>query len=92
MKDTILETIKSSEYIFQLAEDYEGFCPCADFIFTDDKGTVNAHSRCWRASNNDQDLYVWGNHPQLKTIAKALKKELDRTKWYNPYTIIYEEF
>lgn len=88
----IVEQIKASDYIFGLAIDYDGHCPCAEFKLTDERGTVYAHSRCWRVSKNDQDLYVWGDHPQLKTVARSLKKELDLTKWYNPYTIIYEEW
>lgn len=87
-----IDLINLCDYPFELADDYDGSCPCADFKFVDDKGTVEAHSRCWRVSDNEQDLYVWGDHPQIKTIAKALKKKLDKTKWYNPYTIIYEEW
>ena len=90
--DTIIAKIESADYAFDLAHDYEGICPCADFKFTDDKGTVYAHSRCWRVSDNGQDLYVWGKHPRLKAIAKALKKQLDDTKWYSHYTIIYGDF
>lgn len=88
----ILEQIKSTDYAFSLADDFEGACPCAEFKLTDDKGTVHAQSRCWRVSDNDQDLYVWGEHPEKEKIAKALKKSLDATEWYNPYTIIMEEF
>ena len=90
--DTIIAKIESADYAFDLAHDYEGICPCADFKFTDDKGTVYAHSRCWRVSDNGQDLYVWGKHPRLKAIAKALKKQLDDTKWHSHYTIIYGDF
>lgn len=92
MSKTILEQIEDSDYAFNLADDFEGACPCADFKLTDDRGTVYAHSRCWRVSDNAQDLYVWGEHPLTKSIARALKKSLDSTEWYNPYTIIFEEF
>lgn len=88
----IVDQIKASDYAFNLATDYEGSCPCADFTLKDELGTVYARSRCWRVSNNTQDLYIWGEHPQIKEIAEALKHSLDETKWYNPYTIIYEKF
>lgn len=88
----IIDTIKSTNYIFSLATDDDGSCPCADFSFKDDRGTVKAHSRCWRVSDNSQDLYVWGEHPNIKEIAQALKEALDKTEWYNPYTIIMEEW
>lgn len=95
MGKTILQQIKEVDYAFSLCgENYEGHCPCAEFKLTDDKGTVHALSRCWRVSDSigdgKQDLYVWGDHPDLKSIAKALKKSLDKTEWYNPYKIIYE--
>lgn len=89
---TIKEQIKAVAWPFELASAYEGSCPCARFVLKDDEGTVYAHSRCWRVSDSDQDLYIWGKHPKIKSIAKALKKALDETKWYNPYTIKMEEF
>ena len=91
-KVSILEQINQSDYAFSLSKDYEGCCPCADFELKDADGVVYAHSRCWRGSDNAQDLYIWGDHKKIKLIAKALKKALDDTEWYNPYTIIYEEF
>lgn len=92
MSKTILQQIKASDYAFDLAHDFDGGCPCADFKLKDDKGTVQAHSRCWRVSDDVQDLYVWGDHPKLLSIAEVLKKSLDKTEWYNPYTIKLEEF
>ena len=89
---SITEQLEQVDYIFELAEDYEGSCPCAEFYLKDDRGVIKAHTRCWRVSDNAQDLYVWGDHPKIKSISKKLKKALDETKWYNPYTIIYEEF
>jgi len=89
---TIWEQIEASDYGFELAKDFDGSCPCADFELRDDEGIFNAHSRCWRVSDNDQDLYVWGDHPRLKKLAEKLKDALDKTEWYNPYTIIYDDF
>lgn len=91
MSKSVEEQIGEAKSAFDLAEDFDGSCPCADFELSDPKGTVYAHSRCWRISKNDQDLYVWGNHPELKKIAKLLKAKLDDTEWYNPYTLIFEE-
>lgn len=89
---SILEKINAADYAFSMATDFSGACPCAYFRFKDKNGIVYAHSRCWRVSDNDQDLYVWGEHPDISKIARALKKSLDRTEWYGQYTIIYEEF
>lgn len=92
MSNPILKQIEASDYIFDLAVDFDGGCPCADFRLKDSNGYVSARSRCWRVSDNDQDLYVWGEHPDLDTIAKALKESLDATEWHSPYTILMEEF
>lgn len=89
--ESILEQIKKADYPFGLANDYEGSCPCAEFKLSDKDGKVYAQSRCWRVSDNAQDLYIWGEHPHKRKIANALKKALDATEWYNPYTIIMEE-
>lgn len=89
---TILQQIEACNYAFDLAKDFHGACPCADFKLEDSDGQVSAHSRCWRVSESDQDLYVWGDHPGIDAIAKALKKVLDETEWYSTYTIRMEEF
>ena len=72
----------------------DGGCPCFSGKLTDNKKTVNAYGRCWRVSDSMesgfQDLYIWGDHPQLKTIGKAIKKQLDAQKWHNPYKLIFE--
>lgn len=89
----VLEQVKATDYAFNLAHDFDGACPCADFKLKDDNGTFYAHSRCWRVSEGaEQDLYVWGEHPDHSEIAEALKEKLDETEWYNSYKIIYEEF
>lgn len=73
-------------------KDYEGSCPCFHGSRKENGKTVNVAGRCWRVSDNAQDLYAWGDHPKLKTIAKTVKRALDAQEWYNHYTIIYEEF
>lgn len=73
----------------------DGGCPCFMGKRTEQGKTVHVMGRCWRVSDNInrnyQDLYVWGDHPQLKQIAKETKRALDAQEWYNPYTIIYED-
>lgn len=71
---------------------FEGSCPCFGGKRTEAGKTVNVHGRCWRVSDKGQDLYVWGDHPDLRKIAKETKRALDETEWYQPYTIRYEEF
>lgn len=73
-------------------KDSDGACPCFGGKRMEDGKTVNVRGRCWRVSDNDQDLYVWGDHLDLKAIAKETKRALDETGWHNPYTIIYEKF
>lgn len=72
-------------------KDNDGGCPCFSGVKTENGKTIGVMGRCWRVSNNDQDLYVWGDHPKLKQIAKSVKRALDAQEWYNPYTIIYED-
>lgn len=91
----VLDSVKKLEghevFIFW-DKDFEGGCPCFGGKRTENGKTINVHGRCWRVSKNLQDLYVWGNHPQLELIAQETKRALDETEWYNPCTIIYEEF
>ena len=74
-------------------KDFEGACPCFSASKRVENTTVNVWGRCWRVSDNTQDLYVWGTlaKKDLIKIANALKKALDKQKWYNPYTIIYKD-
>lgn len=92
MAVSILEQIKKCGWPFELAKDYDGHCPCADFIFRDDEGAVQMRSRCWRVSGAMQELHVWGKHTKIKEIARAMKRELDNTEWYGEYEIFYKEF
>lgn len=93
--NTLLEKVKKlhSYDVFGFWEkDHDGSCPCFGGSKTEKGKTINVQGRCWRVSQNAQDLHVWGDHPDLEAIAKETKRALDETEWYNPYTIIYEEF
>jgi hypothetical protein len=95
----LLEEVKKQQGFDVFAfwdKDFDGGCPCFGGKHTESGKTVSVHGRCWRVSDNInrgyQDLYVWGSHPDLKEIAEETQRALDETEWYNPYTIIYEEF
>jgi hypothetical protein len=72
--------------------DFEGSCPCFFGGAEVDGKTLNVVGRCWRVSDNIQDLHVWGDFTKkdLQEMAKAVKRSLDKQKWYNKYTIIYK--
>ena len=71
--------------IQQLFEkDYEGGCPCFGGKFIVDGKVNEVWGRCWRVSDNVQDLNFYGD---IK-IGKAIKKCLDKQEWYNKYTLI----
>lgn len=89
---TLLDKVKaldSFEVFTFWDKDNDGGCPCFEGKRTENGKTVHVWGCCWRVSENAQDLHVWGDHPDLKKIARATKKALDATEWYNPYTIIY---
>lgn len=92
MKDEELLKILESERYAQHLGDFDGSCPCGGASIKLPAGTVNFHARCWRVSENAQDLYVWGNHPKIEYWAEKIKENLDKQEWYNPYTIIYSKF
>lgn len=72
--------------------DHEASCPCfSSKLLIDDK-LFKVHGSCWRVSNEGQELRIYSELPQKTTIllANKIKKILDKQKWYNPYTIIYE--
>ena len=73
-----------------LEKDYDGHCPCSSVELEIDGFKFGYRSRCWRVSENSQDLIIWGNHPDKVELAELVKKKLDEQEWYNPYTIIYE--
>ena len=87
--EALISQLKEEHYGQKIYDpDFEGTCPCADGDVIVDNYPVHFWSRCWRVSDNAQDLYVFTDHPKIKTIAKAVKKNLDAQEWYNPYTII----
>ena len=61
-----------------------GSCPCFDGRFIVDGKKCEVWGRCWRVSNNIQDLHILAP----KEIREAIKRCLDAQEWYNPYTII----
>lgn len=73
---------------------FDSSCPCFEGVKTVDNRKVYVKGRCWRVSSNDQDLYIWGDLPKenLEAIAKEIKRALDETEWYNPYTVIFKDF
>lgn len=69
---------------------YEGSCPCSWISVKIGRYKFDYTTRCWRISDNPQDLIISSKHPDKIELAEAIKKELDKQEWYNPYTIIYE--
>ena len=69
-----------------------GGCPCFNGTKIIDDEVLKVWGRCWRVSDNLQDLHIAGTleEKDLQKIAKIIKRKLDRQKWYNPYTIIYD--
>ena len=93
--DAFINKLKKLEgyEVFEFWEsDYIGSCPCFRGEKIIDGEQIGVWGRCWRVSDNAQDLYVYGNHPKeiLKQVAQKTKRALDETEWYSPYTIIYE--
>lgn len=89
-KDILLQKLKKIEeeggYGVQklFEDDYDGACPCFSGEFILDDEHCEVWGRCWRVSDNSQDLHVM----MPKEVAKAIKRCLDAQKWYNKYTII----
>jgi len=69
----------------------EGGCPCFEGKVKLKEGTLHVWGRCWRVSENQQDLHVWGTlkRPQLEKVGKVVKRLLDKQKWYSSYKLIY---
>ena len=92
-KKILLEKLKSIEedggYGVQELFDkkYEGACPCFSGSINVDGKPFDVWGRCWRTSENLQDLHYFGD----KEIAEAVKRCLDAQEWYNPYTLIKSE-
>ena len=73
-----------------LDNEYSWHCPCSRAEMEVDGKSLGFASRCWRVSENDQDLYVWGE--LAEEFAPILKEKLDEQNWYNEYTVIFGEF
>src|SRR6187549_3921204 len=56
---------------------FEGSCPCFSGKKVENGKAVNVVGRCWRTSVHGQDLYVWGDHPDLVAIGQSVKRALD---------------
>jgi hypothetical protein len=69
--------------------DYDGCCPCSSWEEIIDGKVFGFATRCWRVSEYDQDLYVWGDVENIEQLAIILKRKMDEQEWYNEYTIIY---
>jgi len=65
-------------------KEYDGSCPCFDGILKIDGKDFAVQGRCWRVSENKQDLHYYGDDE----IANKIKEALDKQEWYNPYTLI----
>lgn len=70
--------------------DNEGGCPCFKGRKKIDGNWIKVWGKCWRVSDNMQDLHIYGKADRLflEEIGKWVKKALDKQKWYNPYTLI----
>ena len=94
--DTFIKKLKEIEdYGMQKFWDdtYDGACPCFSGEKTIDGKKVKVWGRCWRVSDNRQDLIMYAEDRKLlKVIAKEVKRALDAQKWYNPYTLIVKDF
>jgi len=87
-----LETFVDDEWGIQkfLDKRHNGSCPCFSCRHMIERKVLHVWGRCWRVSDNAQDLHVWGSlaKEDLIVIGKLIKKCLDKQKWYNKYTLI----
>jgi len=72
---------------------YEGACPCFSGQKTVEGKTIGFWGRCWRVSEYQQDLHVFGTMTigDKKIIAKEVKRALDAQEWYSDYTLIFDK-
>jgi len=88
-----MEKMKSEDFFgiqYYFEKGYDGHCPCFNGKFKIDGKKYAVWGRCWRVSDNVQDLNIFTkSRAKKKTmqIAEAIKKILDAQEWYNPYTI-----
>lgn len=87
-----LKVLEPYEVQSFLDAEYDGSCPCFEATKMIDGEALHIWGRCWRVSENAQDLYVFGtlDHAELEQVANVIKEKLDDQHWYNPYTIIYD--
>lgn len=87
-----LKALESYQVQSFFCDEYDGSCPCFEATKTLNGETVRVGGRCWRVSENEQDLYIGGtlDTATLEVIANIVKNKLDEQEWYLPYTIIYE--
>lgn len=94
----LIERVKAGHYpqgLFDKGEDnegWEGSCPCFSGKFEVDDYPAYIWGRCWRVSDNDQDLYLYTDHPRRRQLGNAIKKQLDAQEWYHPYTLILGDY
>lgn len=91
-KEEFLMALKKEHFAQKIGDkDFDCGCPCGGGEVLIDGKKFGFSARCWRTSENAQDLYIWGGHPAEKELARAVKRNLDKQEWYNPYTIIYKK-
>lgn len=83
-----LEKIENYGVQDYLDHDFDGACPCFEAELEVDGHKVKIVGRCWRVSENDQDLIVETDHPAARQIAEAIKRPLDAQEWYSQYTVV----
>ena len=69
------------------SKDYGGSCPCFSAKFKVNGEKCEIWGRCWRVSENTQDLHVM----MPKNIAHKVKECLDAQHWYSEYTLIFHK-
>lgn len=90
--DELVAEIKELEpYQIQAFFDweYDGGCPCFLGRKYVADGWVEVYGKCWRVSDNAQDLIVSGSlsESDLVPLGNAIKEKLDAQEWYSEYTI-----
>lgn len=88
----LIELVEKMDYPQQLDTDYEGSCPCFWYTPIVDGHKLQIHGHCWRTCNEClyNGIHVSGclTEKDLRKIAKAFKKQLDKQEWYSKYEIV----
>ena len=78
-----------------LDKKHDGECPCFWATKVIDGKKISIHGHCWRVCMecSYNGLHVSGKllKKDLMRIARALKRKLDKQKWYSPYEIHLKE-